>query len=551
MDYEYSLNHVQKSVEDLYKQESVSFPKAGGLRRAAERHGTRTKWGNYNFTSTVKNRSAGLTVYVGSDKVRQARLNKRQQEILSEVPKTIRAVGDYLKKAPFVCIDKQMGSNDCFTPHCRLYVSTTRPDSIHLGYMADKSLLDLDLKGKGKKPRLNVVHIPEWQEKNRQVLVFPEIGVTYILGSDYYGETKKAFLRLGMWYAKQEGMLGLHAGAKLLYARCKEGKLRKYGMLLFGLTATGKTTHTCHDHGLKGEGEGIQILQDDVVFLRRDGSALGTERGFFLKTEGLTQECQPLIYNAATKPDAIFENVMVDHQGNVYLDDLTLTGNGRGVLQRSDLAPYISESIDLPPLEELDGLIIIFITRRNTIVPIVTKLTLEQAAAAFMLGESIETSGSDPRRVGESVREVGTNPFIIGSEAEEGEWFYDFLRENLKVECYQINTGGVGEIMEVREDGTKVVKQEVRRPDISETAAIIRGIARKSIEWQDEPFFSAKMPKRVEGINIERFRLSNFYSDGQVEDLIKKLKRERRAWFERFPDLESEVATALCGEIHP
>jgi hypothetical protein len=32
-------------------------------------------------------------------------------------------------------------------------------------------------------------------------------------------------------------------------------------------------------------GEGIEIVQDDVVFLKKDGSAYGTEKGFFLKTD--------------------------------------------------------------------------------------------------------------------------------------------------------------------------------------------------------------------------------------------------------------------------
>lgn len=89
-----------------------------------------------------------------------------------------------------------------------------------------------------------------------------------------------------------------------------------------------------------------------------------------------------------------------------------------------------------------------FITRRNTIVPIVSKLTPEQAAA-FMLGESIETTASDPCRAGESVRVVGTNPFIIGDETKEGHIFYRLLKRNGdKIQCYLLNTGGVGEIIE-------------------------------------------------------------------------------------------------------
>lgn len=88
-------------------------------------------------------------------------------------------------------------------------------------------------------------------------------------------------------------------------------------MLLFGLSGTGKTTHACHHHGLIDKGEGVEIVQDDVVFWRKDGAILGTERSFFIKTDGLDPETQPILYNAAIKRDALFENVMVDYQNNV------------------------------------------------------------------------------------------------------------------------------------------------------------------------------------------------------------------------------------------
>ncbi|GAH60980.1 unnamed protein product [marine sediment metagenome] len=146
---------------------------------------------------------------------------------------------------------------------------------------------------------------------------------------------------------------------------------------------------------------------------------------------------------------------------------------------------YISEGLDLPPVKRLDGLLIFIITRRNTVVPIVSKLTPEQAAAAFMLGESVESTGGDPKRVGESVRVVGTNPFIIGDECEEGNRFYEFIKKYpAKVRYYLLNTGGVGEIIDKAADGTKVVKQKVLRVEIPEMASIIRGIARDTIEWE-------------------------------------------------------------------
>jgi phosphoenolpyruvate carboxykinase (ATP) len=394
-------------------------------------------------------------------------------------------------------------------------------------------------------PELYLLYVPEWQEKDRQILVFPEIGVTYILGTDYYGEAKKGFLRMAMWAAKQRGMLGVHAGAKIVKARDNTGRIRRYNMILFGLSATGKTTHACHNHGLLEDGEGQEIVQDDVVFIRSDGSALGSEKGFYLKTGYLDPKVQPIIFRAAISQDTIFENVMVDYLGSVHFNDVTLTENGRAIIQRNDLGADKSESVNLPAINEVDGMIVIFITRRNTVVPIASKLTIEQAAAAFMLGESVETSAGDPQRAGESVREVGTNPFIVGDEAYEGNWFYDFLkRHSDKIQCYLLNTGGVGEIRENGKDGNKIIQQALR-VEIPEMAAIIRGIVRNSIEWKHDPLFNVLIPKKANGVLMEKFDLHLFYSHEQIVNYVNKLKKERIEWLRRFENLNSDILRAV------
>ncbi|MDI9619508.1 MAG: phosphoenolpyruvate carboxykinase [Candidatus Nezhaarchaeota archaeon] len=524
------LRSVLENVKMLEERPNVVKPSSDVLFRMAEEHGIKTKYKNLVFMTNVRNRSAGLTVYVGSPRIMDhQQLNEKQAEILEKLPKTLERLHNYVKMVPLVRIDKVMGSNEDFTPVCTMYVSLQKKDCVRLAYMLDVLLFNKDQVIMGKeKPQLYLLYIPEWQEKDRQIVVFPEIGVTYVLGSDYFGEAKKGFLRMAMWYAKQREMLGVHAGAKIAKARGADGVLRRYSMLLFGLSATGKTTHICHSHGLDPAlGEGIEIVQDDVLFLRKDGSALGTENGFFLKTD-IDPVNQPLIWKAATKEGAVFENVMVDFEGNVHFLDETLTGNGRGVFPRSNLdASCLSPSINLPSLSELDGMVIIFITRRNTVVPIISKLTTEQAAAAFMLGESIETAASDPTRIGESVRVVGTNPFIVGNQNEEGLWFYDFLKRNRdKIQCYLLNTGGVGEIL-VKKGRKTIVEQKVLRVQIWETASIIRGILRGTVEWTNDEWFGVLIPKHVDGVDISKFDPRNFYLEEQLEEYVRGLKTER------------------------
>ena len=108
------------------------------------------------------------------------------------------------------------------------------------------------------------------------------------------------------------------------------------------------------------------------------------------------------------------------------------------MVKRRDIA-FTDRGIDLEKVNFM-----IFITRRHDIVPPVARLSPEWAAAAFMLGESVETSAGDPTQAGKSLRVVGTNPFIIGSEEEEGEIFLSILRNNPDIQCFMLNTGKVG-----------------------------------------------------------------------------------------------------------
>lgn len=538
------LKDLKQTIEGLYNNCNVMHPADWELRQMAETIGTFTEFGNVNFSSAIRNRSAALTVYLGSSNVLQKELNDRQKSIIKKAPETIKKVNEYVKKAPLICVEQNMGDNPIFSPYCRMYVSIHRKDCVRIPYMWNATLFKPG-NNAANRHKIDLIYIPEWQEKDRQILVIPEHGITYVLGTDYFGEAKKGNLRMAMWYAKQEGMLGLHAGAKILKARDIKGGLKRYSMIIFGLSATGKTTHACHHHGLTGESEGVEIVQDDVIFWRKDGSVLGSEQGFFIKTDGLDPEIQPLLYNAAVKKKALFENVMVDYQGNVDFQDNTLTDNGRGIIQMSDLEPYSNKSVNIPPLEEMDGLILAFITRRNTALPIVSKLTPEQAAIAFMLGESIESSAGDPAKAGESLRVVGTNPFIIGDEGEEGNRFYDFVKNyHEKIECFLLNTGGVGEIIGIDENGIKITKQKVTRVEIPEMATIIREIARKNIEWINDPYFNTLMPKRVAGVNLERFNLKRFYKQEQIDMYVNKLKAERRDYLKKFTTLRPEILNA-------
>ena len=483
----------------------IDNPSEESLRAWALEHGgVISEFGNLSVTTNVRNRMAKLTEVI---------LDQPDPEDAELVHNVL----DYLKKKEMIALDRVMCSTPGFKGHCRLYVTT---EYARLPLMWGNTLFPSE----GKEPDFIALTVPEWQEK--KVLVFPAAGLTIILGSDYKGENKKAMLRQVMYWAKKQGHLGLHAASKVL--RVYRGKeLRDFGFLLFGLSGTGKTSLSCHSHWL-GYPETVVIRQDDVVILKRDGAAVGTEDSFYIKTDSLEASSQPLLYAAALSPRAILENVLVHPEtGKVDFFDSSLTSNGRAMVKRRDIA-FTDESVDL---EKVD--FIVFITRRQDIMPPVARLSQEWAAAAFMLGESVETSAGDPTEAGKLLRVVGTNPFIVGSRTEEGNMFLDILRANPDIQCFFLNTGAVGGM--------------VRGQNISvrDSVKILEMIAKDKIKWVKDDFRGYEVPAEIPGVEMDRFDLKNHYDDEQIDELSNNLKNERVNWLSQFPGLNRDILRAI------
>jgi phosphoenolpyruvate carboxykinase (ATP) len=236
-------------------------------------------------------------------------------------------------------------------------------------------------------------------------------------------------------------------------------------------------------------------------------------------------------------PGAAFENVMVKggNGGKLDFDDVSMTSNGRGVILRSDVET--DENIDLKKAN-----IIVFITRRTDVVPGVAKLTPEQAGAAFMLGESIETSAGDPTKAGQPKRSVGTNPFIVGPEADEGNRMMEIIRANPDMEAYLLNTGTVGQ---KKDFTTGKVEAEGHKVKINESTTILREIARGTIEWELDPVSNYMVPKAVDGIDWKGLDPRNYYSEAEYKARFDALRKERHDWVAQFPGLSDEIKNAI------
>lgn len=486
------------------------------LREMARQDETTSAWGSPVYYTRVKSRSAKDTYVVENG----VAIGVGQKPMATEkAQELIRQLQDSLGDREMIQVDRRMGMAPEAALQCRLFVPV---EFARIAFMWHNMLFDADSQ---KTPDFVSVYIPDWPE--RVIFLDPNAGYTYICGSDYPGEAKKSMLRQAMYWMKKRGGLGLHAGSKLLRVTGADGKLHDVGFILFGLSGTGKTTLTLHDHGLK-DPERVIIKQDDVILLSPTGRAYGTEDGFYIKTEGL-EPSQRVLWDAAISSSACFENVKVKENREIDFVDTSLTTNGRGVVQRTQIHGT-DDGIDLPKANK-----IIFITRRNDVVPVCARLTPEQGAAYFMLGESIETSAGDPTRAGQAKREVGTNPFIVGPEAEEGNRILKYLRENPDMEAYILNTGSIGS----RENfpGEKI--------SIKVSTEIMKQIAKGGITWEKDPDWGYEVPKEVPGVDLSKYNPRSCYSTDEYAARVSKLRQERENWLAKFPGLDPVILRAI------
>ena len=545
--HEEEYKRFYENLQPLLKGPNIQHVKLKKIRRQAIKTGTRTKFGSYGWRSAVSSRIAPKTVYLGGPKVRLPKPTQLHRQIIENAPEELHKVLHLIRTLPFIHLRRQMGDNNDFNPICNLYMSVADPKNYRIAYMWGNTMRT-PVKKTG--PEFTMIHIPEEHHMRQQVLALPEYNLNIALGTDYMGEDKKGFLRQAMWYADEHDMLGLHAGTKMVYVRDpKDNKIKRYGVFLFGLTATGKSTWSCHQLGLDHKrGERTEAVQDDIVFLRRDGSAYGSEYGFFVKTD-VEKDLQEAMYYALIDKTALYENVMIDSNGTPDFLDENLCANGRAVIQKDKLRikrgrrliSIAAKTINLPPLDELDGIAFAFITRRNTIMPFAQRLTAEQAVLAYLWGESTHSFASQPAKAGESVRIVGTDPFIIGSRALKVNRFRDIimnLQEKYpgKVQFFQYNTGGVGEIIEEHEENgikKKEMIRKVSRVPINLMASLQRGDLRGTNVYEKSMLGTEYVVSCDDGDPSiqDPYR---YYSQDQIDAYIEDLVAGRKKYTEEI-----------------
>jgi len=503
---------------------SVRFnPSAADLQELTSRmpQARRTSFGNYNVQTRAVSRSAGSTYLVTDDPAETT-----GKAITRAEAARVAALQDaYVAGTDMLVIDGYIGNEPEQRSRVRLYVEAA---NANIAGMQRQLYFPPDAPADEWDPQLSLIYTPNLPipgyPDERLIAVDLESGVTRIMNSDYFGESKKGGLRMWNALVYARGGLAMHAGCKVVPTDAGEKT-----MLIIGLSGTGKTTTTFTRQN------NSQPVQDDFIGLFAGGKVVGTENGCFAKTFGLDPHHEPAIHGAVTKPDAYLENVSQKADGGpVDFFDTSYTQNGRATFPMANLGIW-RDPREIGPVTHL-----LILNRNDNIIPAVARLSREQAAAYFMLGETQGTSAGGKAEEGRALRVPGTNPFYPHRDEQQANRFLELMATH-PFEVYLLNTGRVG-------GGPD--EPTSKKVEIEHSGAIVEAIAEGTISWERDPDFGYEVASKLPGLDdVELLQPRRLYErTGRAEEnaaWVERLKRERVEFLANYPGLAPEILDAI------
>jgi len=215
----------------------------------------------------------------------------------------------------------------------------------------------------------------------------------------------------------------------------------------------------------------------------------------------------------------------------------TWTRNSRVIIPMSDIETA-GDTLDLPAAAAIGVL-----NRNTNVIPGVVRFrTPAQAAAYFMLGETMGTaaSGAD---AGKAKRSPFTNPFFPLRNEMMANRYMELARTMPRVFNFMMNTGWVGGDDADEREG-RALKVKIRH-----SSAILQALADGSIEWVADPDFGYEVARAIPGVPEEILQPRKLYeSQGRGEEYrewVRRLREERRTYLEQFPGIDPEIVRSV------
>jgi phosphoenolpyruvate carboxykinase (ATP) len=346
--------------------------------------------------------------------------------------------------------------------------------------------------------------------------------IVLICGSSYAGEMKKSVFTTLNYYLPAQGVMPMHCSANV----GKDGD----SALFFGLSGTGKTTLSADPNRT--------LIGDDETGWSPDG-IFNFEGGCYAKCIKLSQEAEPMIWDATNRFGAVLENVVFDPVTRIPdYDSDKLTENTRSAYPL-DFIPNASRSGMAGHPKN-----IIFLTAdAYGVMPPIAKLTPAQAMYHFLSGYTAKVAGTEKGLVGVEP-EFSTcfgAPFLPRPPAEYGRLLRDYIAK-YKVDCWLVNSGWTGGIYGVG-----------HRMPIKVTRALVTGAldgSLKNSQFRTDKYFGFAVPSSVPGIDTKILNPDQTWADKKAfDETARKLVGMFQKNFAKYESTVDAEVRAAAPEV--
>jgi phosphoenolpyruvate carboxykinase (ATP) len=198
--------------------------------------------------------------------------------------------------------------------------------------------------------------------------------IALIGGTGYTGEIKKGiFSALNFILPVYKNTLPMHCSSNV----GKDGDTA----IFFGLSGTGKTTLSADPNR--------KLIGDDEHGWTKENTIFNFEGGCYAKVINLSAENEPEIFGAIKK-GALLENVVIDSEGVVDFEDISITQNTRVSYPIDHI-----ENIQVPSIGKNPKNIFFLTADAFGVLPPISKLTPSQAAYHFISGYTAKVAGTE------------------------------------------------------------------------------------------------------------------------------------------------------------